>query len=297
MTGQAAWDGKSRGSSTGTRIFIRIISVVGPFPAYVLCIFVSLYYAFFDAKGGAALRSFRSHLGRTTTVWHLFRHFFAFGMSLIDRYAFLTGRHRWFRFESFREDVMAQAAAKGVGAILLGAHIGNWEIAGNILPQKLNFPIYCVMLDAEDGDVREMFRKALDARKTTVIPVGPDGLDFVFRVRDALSHNGIVCMHGDRDMGAKGQKHNFLGEDVVFPMGPFAIAAATCAPIVPIMVTKRGLRTYVFKAYAPILFEGITRENRDKYIFTAMERYVGILEQVVKERPYEWFNFYDYWAK
>jgi predicted LPLAT superfamily acyltransferase len=83
----------------------------------------------------------------------------------------------------------------------------------------------------------------------------------------------------------------------VFPVGPFAIGAATGAPIVPVMVTKTGLKKYVFKAYAPILFEGVTPGNRDKYIFTAMERYVGILEQVVKEKPYEWFNFYDFWKK
>jgi predicted LPLAT superfamily acyltransferase len=43
-------------------------------------------------------------------------------------------------------------------------------------------------------------------------------------------------------------------------------------------------------------FDGVTAENRDKYIFTAMERYVGILEQVVKESPYQWFNFYDFWS-
>ena len=43
-------------------------------------------------------------------------------------------------------------------------------------------------------------------------------------------------------------------------------------------------------------FTGVTRENRDKMIYTAMERYVGILEQIVKEQPYQWFNFYDFWG-
>jgi predicted LPLAT superfamily acyltransferase len=195
-----------------------------------------------------------------------------------------------------REDVIGQALARGRGVILLGAHIGNWEIGGNLLSKRLDAPISYVMLDAERPDMRNILKKALDSRATNIIPIGSDGIELMFSVREALRKNGIVCMHGDRSIGTKGEKHNFLGDDVVFPLGPFAIGAATGAPIVPYMVTKTGLKKYVFKAYAPILFEGVTPQNRDKYIFTAMERYVGILEQVVKEKPYEWFNFYDFWA-
>jgi len=62
------------------------------------------------------------------------------------------------------------------------------------------------------------------------------------------------------------------------------------------MERENGLKKYVFKAFAPMQFTGVTRENRDKMIYTAMERYVGILEQIVKEQPYQWFNFYDFWG-
>jgi predicted LPLAT superfamily acyltransferase len=296
MNSQAAWDGKSTGSTAGNRVFIQLVSRFGPLPAYVLLAFVSLSYAIFDKKSAAAIRLLRDRLKLKTSLFHLYRHFFSFGMNLIDRYAFLLGRQSFFVYESVREDVIEQALGGGRGVILLGAHIGNWEIGGNLLSKRLNAPLYYVMLDAERPAMRDILKKALDSRASNVIPIGSDGIELMFSVREALRKNGIVCMHGDRSIGTKGEKHNFLGEDVVFPVGPFAIGAATGAPIVPFMVTKTGLRKYVFKAYAPILFEGVTPENRDKYIFTAMERYVGILEQVVKEKPYEWFNFYDFWA-
>jgi predicted LPLAT superfamily acyltransferase len=296
MSNPPAWDGKSKGSIAGTWIFIQLIARFGLFPAYVLLVFVSLHYALFKKEPIAAIRSLRGHLHLKTSMFDLYRHFFSFGMSLIDKYAFLLRGKSPFSLESIREDVIAQALGNGRGVILLGAHIGNWEIAGNLLSKRINAPDHFVMVDAETSAMRALFKKAFDSRKTFIIPIGADGFDLMFSVRDALKKNGIVCMHGDRSTGSKGQKHNFLGEDVTFPLGPFAIGAATGAPIVPIMVTKSGLRKYVFKAYAPILFEGITPENRDKYIFTAMERYVGILEQVVKEKPYEWFNFYTFWA-
>ena len=296
MSSQPAWDGKSTGSAAGNRVFIQLVSRFGPLPAYFLLAFVSLSYALFDKKSAAVIRSLRDRLKLKTSLFHLYRHFFSFGMSLIDRYAFLLGRQSFFTYESVREDVIEQAVGRGGGVILLGAHIGNWEIAGNLLSKRLSAPLSYVMLDAERPDMRKILKKALDSRATNIIPIGSDGLELMFSVREALRKNGIVCMHGDRSIGTKGEKHNFLGEDVVFPVGPFAIGAATGAPIVPFMVTKTGLRKYVLKAYAPILFEGVTPQNHDKYIFTAMERYVGILEQVVKEKPYEWFNFYDFWA-
>jgi predicted LPLAT superfamily acyltransferase len=297
MTAEPAWDGKSKGSTTGTRIFIQLISRFGLFPPYVLLVFVSFYYALFDKKSASAIRSLRAHLHLTTSTFHLFRHFFSFGMSLVDRYAFLIGKTSLFSFDSINEEVMAQSVEKGHGIILLISHIGNWEMAGQILTERLDVPVHYVMVDAERADLRGVLGKAFDARRVKIIPFSENGFEMMFSIREALKKNSVVCMMGDRSVGTKDEQHNFLGEDAVFPKGPFAVAAATGAPVIPIIITKSGLKKYVFRAFAPILFEGITRENRDKFIFTAMERYVGILEQVVKKNPYDWFNFFDFWGK
>ena len=36
--------------------------------------------------------------------------------------------------------------------------------------------------------------------------------------------------------------------------------------------------------------------ERDAAVRTAMERYVATLEALCREAPYNWFNFYDFWA-
>jgi predicted LPLAT superfamily acyltransferase len=302
------WDGTSKGSAAGHWVFFRLISLFGLWPAYLLLVFVAFYYVLKDRASGRAVGIFRKHLGRRASFADIYRHFFSFGMSLIDRYAFLIGKQSLFRFETIREDLIVSALAGKKGAILLGAHIGNWELAGNLLSDRIKADIYYVMVDAEKSDVRSVSKGALSQRRIKPIPVGRDGLELMLSVRNALQNNGLVCMHGDRTVGQKGApkgaprgalksaQHSFLGENVNFPIGPFAIAASVGAPIIPIVVTKRGMSKYIFKAYAPMQFEGVTPENRDKYIFTAMERYVGILEQIVKEHPLQWFNFYDFWS-
>jgi len=290
------WDGTSKGSAAGHWIFFRLISLFGLWPAYMLCIFVSVYYVLTDKAAARAIRIFREHLGKLTTPIDLFRHFYSFGVSLLDRYAFLIGKQGLFTFEAIREDLIVSALSAKKGAILLGAHIGNWELAGNLLSDRIKADIFYVMKDVEKDDIRSVSKPALQRRRITPIPVGNNGLELVMAVRNALKDNGLVCMHGDRMAGTKGAQHSFLGKQVTFPTGPFAIAATTGAPIIPIVVTKRGLSTYSFKAFAPMQFDGVTNENRDKYIDTAMERYVGILEQIAKETPLQWFNFYDFWS-
>jgi hypothetical protein len=36
--------------------------------------------------------------------------------------------------------------------------------------------------------------------------------------------------------------------------------------------------------------------ERDAAIRAALERYVATLEALCREAPYNWFNFYDFWA-
>jgi predicted LPLAT superfamily acyltransferase len=41
---------------------------------------------------------------------------------------------------------------------------------------------------------------------------------------------------------------------------------------------------------------GASGAERDAAIRAALERYVATLEALCREAPYNWFNFYDFWA-
>jgi len=42
-------------------------------------------------------------------------------------------------------------------------------------------------------------------------------------------------------------------------------------------------------------FSSIPRERRQAEIDEAMRRYAAKLEALVRESPWNWFNFYDFW--
>jgi predicted LPLAT superfamily acyltransferase len=297
MATPTQWDGQSKGSVLGTRIFLKLISVVGLYPAYCLLAPVSLYYVFREKESCRVIGYFRSRLGLPTNIFHLWRHFFSFGMSILDRYAFLSKSGSFFTMQIINEEAISQALSAGKGVILVGAHIGNWEIAGNLLQDRIQVPINYTMVDAEKPEISKAFGKAFDRRRATIIPINQDSMGLMLEILKALRGNEIVCMHGDRLFGGTGRTTQFLNRPVEFPIGPFAIAAATGAPVIPIFAVKKGLRTYEMKAFDPIEVTTTSERDKESCIGSALEQFVGILEQVSREHPYEWFNFYDFWGE
>ena len=292
------WDGTSKGSVPGSRIFMWLLRHGGLLPAYCLLVPVSLYYAFFDFKSIQALRLYWAHCGKKAGAMRLWRHFFRFGLSLLDRYMFLLKTKSPFSFTTINEQAITAAVNEGKGVILLSAHLGNWEIAGNLLYDRIETPINFTMIDSEKSEIKEVFGKAFVKRRVSIIPIGQDSMAFVMGVHEALRKGEIVCMHGDRMLGNKGMTTRFLGGAVEFPIGPFAIAAATGAPVIPIFAIKKGLwGRYEMKAYPPIMVSSDSHMDRNAVVSGALEGYVKLLEHVVKENPYEWFNFYDFWEE
>jgi len=296
MNNTVKWDGRGKGSPLGMRIFITIIAWCGVFPAYALLSVVACWYALRDKQGAAAFRAFRSNAGFTHTGFlHIYRHFYAFGMALIDRVAFVALTKPPFTYSLINEDFITGILEKKKGVILVSGHIGTWEIAGNLLSDRLDADIYAVLLDNEKQELKEAFGRVTGQRRFHTIAVEKEAVAMMIRIQEALRNNGILCLLADRVTGSAQIKMPFLGKEAVFPLGPFQIAAITGTPVVPCFIVKDGLTHFTLKAYSPILFEKVTRQNRDESVISAIKQFVSIIEEVAKSHPYQWFNFFNFW--
>ena len=291
------WIKRAGGVSPGNRFFIWIITHLGLRAAYLVLVFAAIQYVLLDKKSNKAIRNFRASMGLHCSPKDLFRHYYAFGMSLIDRYFFLLSNKKVFAFKPIHEDFIENEAAKGHGVILLGAHVGNWELAGNLLSDRIKTPINFIMLDAERESVKKALQKATENRRASIIFVSPNAPDTMVEVVNALRKGEIVCFHGDRSLEKqRAETAMFLGRPAMFPTGPYSIAALTGAPVIPIFGIKSGWFEYTFIAYEPILFENVQRDKRASLISQSVRDYVRTLEAVARKHPLQWFNFYDFWA-
>jgi predicted LPLAT superfamily acyltransferase len=294
---QGDWTGRAKGNSAGNRFFVWIISHLGLWPAYSVLVFAAIQYTLLDKKAKSAVKLFRSNLGLKTTLQHYFSHFYSFGMAMVDRFFFLYSNRSHFRYSSINEELIREEALKGQGVILLGAHVGNWEIAGNLLQDRLPVKVNFLMYDAESQKVKSAVEQVMKNRNVGIIYISPDSPDTMVEVVNALRRGEIVCMHGDRILGAmRCEKVSFLGREASFPVGAFAIASISGASVLPFFALKSGFSTYSFSAFGPIRICDGDRGSRMLRIRQALESYVKILEEMVRKYPAQWYNFYDFWG-
>jgi len=94
----------------------------------------------------AASRAYlRRALGREPKFADLFRHFHSFASTIHDRVFLLNGRFDLFQVEMHGKAVIDEVLAAGRGAILMGAHMGSFEVVRAIGRQQPDLRVAMVM--------------------------------------------------------------------------------------------------------------------------------------------------------
>jgi predicted LPLAT superfamily acyltransferase len=285
----SSWEGKSKGSVLGYRIFVWSLKTFGVRSAYALLHPVTYFYYLFSAKAANELKRFYEKVLPDKKPHNrlIRRTFLVFGRTLVDRVALGLGMHGNYTFRSTGREFMRESFEKGQGCLLISAHLGNWEIAGNLLEQ-LEMPINVVMLDAENEQLKLYL--ASQNRKATfkVIPIKND-MSHLLGIRIALQNGEIVCIHGDRFVpGARTMEADFFGQAAHFPQGPFQVAAKFKVPYHIVFALKDGVYGYKFSSTP-----GKITDNPHE----VLNDFVNELENRVSEHPEQWFNFYNFYAK
>jgi predicted LPLAT superfamily acyltransferase len=293
----ASWQGKTRGGLLGHQIFILILKYLGLAPAYFLLYFVSFYYFIFSKKSNKFIFNYFKEIHHYSS-WKarkaVYRNYFVFGQILIDKVAINSGLENKFTFDLEDEKNLA---AMDEGGFMISAHIGNWEMSGK-KSDRINKTMNLVMLDAEHQRIKAYLESVMGDRNIKIIPL-KDDLSHLISIRQALDHQELIAIHGDRFMeGAKFIKAPFMGQEAKFPEGPFYLAMRMNAPVSFAFAMKDGRKHYHFYATPPRKYE----VPKGKRISTAdiepmLRDYVSAVEIMLRKYPDQWFNYYEFWEQ
>jgi predicted LPLAT superfamily acyltransferase len=289
--------GQLRGGRWGIWFFLTALRVLGLRLTYALLPPVAAYFSFVSPDVPATMDYHRRIFGavpRWRRRWFVFRHFLSFGHAIIDRVAILAGRTRHFSFTFDGEEHLRQAVAEGRGVLLLTAHIGNWEAAGQLL-SRLDVPINVTGFDNETAEIRSMLNEASRA-KFRLIPLTGSPTDAIQLVA-ALRRGEVVAMLGDRAYGSPAAKVPFLGGTASFPIGAYVMAAIAGAPLVHVFNLREPGGHYRFFGFPPQRPEMPSHNQRDAYLRDCAKRFAQDLETILKRDPLQWFNFYPFWEQ
>lgn len=284
---EAKWEGKSKASVSGYKIFFWIITVFGIRGAYILLRFVSFYYYLFQSVATDNLQKFYSvalpELSSAERKRLIQKNFYIFGQTLVDRIALMMDKGDVLKCESPDGHLVNKAGEDGKGVLIISGHLGNWSIAGNFLQAKQN-KVNVVMFDNEYQKIRSFLKKKA-SDNYRAIPIKED-LSHLIQIHSALSDGEIVCIDGDRFLpNSRLVQSKFFGQNINLPVGPFQIAATFNTPYIFAFAVKEGRYEYSIKLTMPI-------QEKDVNIIAG--QYAGAMQGLIKKYPEQWYNYHDF---
>jgi predicted LPLAT superfamily acyltransferase len=290
----SSWQGKSKGTPLGYRIFVWVIKTFGVLPAYFLLRFVVLYFFLFSWKSSRQIFSvYHRKLGyrRLSSFIKIYKNYYLLGQSIIDKVVVMSGIKNKFSFDFDGEDNLRKIAGLQRGGILLSAHIGNWDVAGHLL-KRLETRINIVLFDGEHQKIKQYLEGVTGKPNVNIIVIKND-LSHIYQISDAFKNNELVCMHADRFIeGNKTLTSDFLGEKARFPLGPFLLAHKFKVPVSFVFAMKERPLHYHFFASEIKEYHHLEKEAA---LQKMLSNFSEEMENKVKKYPEQWYNYYNFW--
>ena len=291
------WIGQpERGQTLGLRLIAWIAIHLGRAVARILLYPVTLYFLVFSVGARAASRAYlRRALKLRPRVRHLFRHYHTFAATILDRVYFLRSDYRSFEVTVHGAEVVRELIRSGEGAFLLGAHLGSFEAIRAVGREAGGFRMSMVMYEDNARKIASVMNAINPEAGLDVIALGR--VDSMLKVHNALGRGELVGILADRTIAGEGTTTRlFLGSPAQLPLGPFRIAAMLKRPVALMFGIYRGGNRYDIYFEDLVDLRHVARSERASLLDAAITKYVERLEHYCRTAPYNWFNFYDYWA-
>jgi KDO2-lipid IV(A) lauroyltransferase len=202
----------------------------------------------------------------------------------------MAGRpSREFEYACVDEHYFEEARARGRGLVLVTAHTGSWEVSGYLLSQRCGVPTTLVMA-AEPNEGARAYAERL-RRRGGVDVVYASGHDpaTALTLLSRLRKNEAIAIQLDRPPASATVVEARLC-DLAWPVpeGPFRLAQAAGAPVVPVFARRAGYRRHMLTMCAPI---DVPRRGDPDALRHAAQQAVSALERFVRAHPEQWFHF------
>ncbi|MDR3670010.1 MAG: glycosyltransferase [Holophaga sp.] len=297
---------RERGTRVGFRVMVWILRRLGP---RGLRLAGGILVPYFFLTSGQARRASRDYLTRLRAcsgplpglpgnpgLREVYRHFRSFGRAITDKVLAWSGC----RPELASEDLEPFLALRrgGRGAVFLGAHLGNLEML-RALGQGRGLPGLNAVVYSENAvRFHELLARVNPAFGVNLVQVAAVSPDTAILLQEKVDRGECLFIVADRtppsDRGRTVQAP-FLGHDAAFPIGPFILAHLLHCPVYLMFCVHDGQRYRVrLEPFAESV--ELPRAGREAALAGWAGRYARGLEAQCRATPFEWFNFFDFWA-
>lgn len=224
--------------------------------------------------------------------WRTYRVFWNFAWSMADNVRFKETRVApdW---DFVGNEYFEQLEAHQGGAIILTAHMGNYDLGAHLFSEISHRKIVMVRAPETDPQTRrheEELHRRTTAGTNLAVDFSTRASDLAFDLLSAVQRGELVAIQGDRvTPGISTLNATLFGKATELPAGPFALAMAARVPIYPLFIVRLGRRRYRLVTGKPI--EVVRGRDRAQAFDRAMSEWTHELERVIRGAWFQWFTF------
>jgi predicted LPLAT superfamily acyltransferase len=260
----------------------------------VLYAIAAYFFSFAPSVRLHSRRYLRLALDRAPSAGDRFRQILSFASTIHDRVYLVNGQYDKFDITLDGEALVSSQAASGRGALLLGAHIGSFEVVHSLGRRHPGLHIAMAMYEENARKIGGILAAINPDLSHDIVSLGH--IDAMLIIAQRLDEGALVGVLADRTLGEEAvQAVTLLGQRAYLPTGPMRAAALLRCPVFFMAGLYRGKNKYhvVFERVAD--FSQNSVGSRVLAVRAAIERYAALLDRYCRSDPYNWFNFFDFW--
>ncbi len=296
---------KEAGALSGMRFLILIYKLFGRVGFDVILVPVMAY---FFVRRTSARRASKDYLRRVraaypeslpkrSITWLSFRHFMAFGHSLLDKYIAWSQTPTDIAMDPEEEKLLFALVSSGKGCLVIGSHFGNLEYSRGISARHPELVINVLLYDQHAENFSALMKDAKSDSRMNLIQVTDMDIALAFSLREKVQRGEWVVIAGDRVPVGEGSRvcnASFFGGKADFPVGPYVLASLLHCPVYLMHCFLAGDDYRVRVEFFQDDFQ-VDRKNRQLAYENAAQIFASSLEKQVARYPLQWFNFFDFW--
>jgi predicted LPLAT superfamily acyltransferase len=286
---------RERGSIALLRIMAFVSRHLGRTLSRIPLYGIAIYFFLFAPSARRHSRRYlRLALGRHPSARDRFRQILSFATTIHDRVYLINGQFGIFNITLQGETLMLAQVDSGRGALLMGAHMGSFEVMHSLGRRRRGLQVAMAMYEENAHKINAILAAINPHLKSDIVPLGR--IDAMLNIAERLDRGAFVGVLGDRTLGGEPvQAVTLLGERAYLPTGPMRAAAILRCPVFFMAGLYRGKNNYhvVFEPVAD--FSSTPAAVRSTAVRSAIERYAAVLDRYCRSDPYNWFNFHDFW--
>jgi len=283
-------NGKQRGSAWSIQLALFLYKLFGYKFLYTLLYPITFFYFLVAKNAKEPLKIYYENLGLEFNNKIYYEHLRIFAVCMVDRFASKINPENY-TFEYKNIEIPRKILESGT--VLVYSHFGGWAASSSGVHVKNK--IHIVMREAMLDGMREVENALGLKSQLNIIDLNQGTIAVSVQIANALMNEEVVTIMADRASNAKAEMEVlFLNKKAKFNKNPFQIAYKTDKPIVAYFIIFTGIQHYKVEY---IIIDMDRSKAEDEAVREALIQYVKKFEEIIKQYPNQWFNFYDFWEK